>query len=150
MKILQNWWQSLPYTVIFRNKFNTIFHYPKLNSILIYNSFRNKSVINLNFNTIVLIKLNCFTILKDSYVTYLQITSAESGRVSLLQLPPSPHVSPFSLYGCCLLQMQVWGGPLLFILGGACRPPAGRSACLPPLHRAVGASMLQHSNFNYI
>ena len=61
----------------------------------------------------------------DSYVTYLQITSAESGRVSLLQLPPSPHVSPFPLYGCCLLQMQV-GGTSAFILGGACRPPAGR------------------------
>ena len=76
----------------------------------------------------------------DSYVTYLQITSAESGRASLLQLPPSPHVSPFSLYGCCLLQMQVWGDPSFYI-GGACRPPAGRSVCLLPLHRAVGASM---------
>ena len=66
----------------------------------------------------------------DSYVTYLQITSAESGRALLLQLPPSPHVSLFSLYGCCLLQMQVWGGPggtSAFILGvGACRLLAGR------------------------
>ena len=85
----------------------------------------------------------------DSYVIYLQITSAESGRASLLQLPPSPHVSPFSLYGCCLLQMQVCGGPLL-LYGGSLPPPAGRSACLPPLHRAVGASMRMHSNFNYI
>ena len=76
----------------------------------------------------------------DSYVTYLQITSAESGRTSLLQLPPSHHVSHFSLYGCCLLQMQVWETSA-FILGRACRPPAGRSACLPPLHRAVEASM---------
>ena len=75
----------------------------------------------------------------DSYVTYLQITSAESDRTSLLQLPPSPHVSPFSLYGYCLLQMQV--GASAFILGGACRPPAGRSAYLLPLHRVVGASM---------
>ena len=75
----------------------------------------------------------------DSYVTYLQIISAESGRTSLLQLPPSHHVSPFSLCRCCLLQMQVRG--LSFYIGGACRPPAGRSACLPPLHRAVGASM---------
>ena len=126
MKILQNWRQPLPYAAIFRNKFNTIFHYPKLNSILIY-------------NTIVLIKLNCFTILMDSYVTYLQITSAESGMTSLLQLPPSHHVSPFSLYGCCLLQMQVGGSA--FILGGACRPLAGRSACLPTLHRAVAVSL---------
>ena len=66
----------------------------------------------------------------DSYVTYLQITSAESGRTSLLQLPPSHHVSNFSIYRCCLLQMQVWGTSA-FILRGACRPPAGRSACLP-------------------
>ena len=62
-------------------------------------------------------------------------------RASLLQLPPSPHVSPFSLYGCCLLQMQVWGGPQLLYWGGARRHPAGRSACLLPLHRAVGTSM---------
>ena len=26
-----------------------------------------------------------------------------------------------------------WGG------GGACRPPAGRAGCLPPLHRAAGS-----------
>ena len=65
----------------------------------------------------------------DSHVTYLQITSAESGRVSLLQLPPSPHVSPFSLRGCCLLQMQVWGD-LGFYIGGSLPPPAGRSACM--------------------
>ena len=64
----------------------------------------------------------------------------KSGRASLLQLPPSPHVSPFSLYGCCLLQMQV-GGPQFLYWGGACRSPAGRSACLPPLHRTVGVSM---------
>ena len=63
----------------------------------------------------------------DSYVTYLQITSAESGRASLLQLPPSPHVSPFSLYGCCLLQMQVWGGTSAFILGEPAAPlPGGK------------------------
>jgi len=34
------------------------------------------------------------------------------------------------------------GGPLLLYLGGEpAAPPAGRSACLPPLHRVVGASM---------
>ena len=33
----------------------------------------------------------------------------KSGRASLLQLPPSSHISPFSLYRCCLLQMQVGG-----------------------------------------
>ena len=64
----------------------------------------------------------------DSYVTYLQITSAESARASLLQLPPSPHVSPFSLYGCCLLQMQVGG--LSFYIGGSLPPPC-RAVGLP-------------------
>ena len=59
----------------------------------------------------------------DSYVTYLQITSAESGRTSLLQLPPLPHVSPFSLYGCCLLQMQVWGGGPRLLYWGSLPPP---------------------------
>ena len=71
----------------------------------------------------------------DSYVTYLQIASAESGRASLLQLPPSPHVSPFSLYGCCLLQMQVWGTSD-FILGEPAAPlPGGRPACRPSTRR---------------
>ena len=60
----------------------------------------------------------------DSYVTYLQITSAESSNVSLLQLPPSPYVSPFSLYGCCLLQMQV-GGPRLLYRGEPAAPLPG-------------------------
>ena len=36
-----------------------------------------------------------FTILMDSYVTYLQITSAQSGRTSLLQLPPAPQIGPY-------------------------------------------------------
>ena len=65
----------------------------------------------------------------DSYVTYLQITSAVSGRTSLLQLPPS-RVSPFSLYGCCLLQMQVWGD-LSFYIGGGSLPPPCRAVGLP-------------------
>ena len=45
----------------------------------------------------------------------------------------TPSLTPrlsFSLYECCLLQMQVWGEPggtSAFILGvGACRPPIGR------------------------
>ena len=74
----------------------------------------------------------------DSYVTYLQITSAESGRASLLQLPPSPHVSPFSLYECCLLQMQVWED-LSFYIGGSLPPPCravGLPAAPPPGGRA--------------
>ena len=71
----------------------------------------------------------------DSYATYLQITSAESGRTSLLQLPPSHHVSPFSLYGCCLLQMQV-GGPQLLYWGEPAAPlPGGRPACHPSTGR---------------
>ena len=50
----------------------------------------------------------------------------KSGRAPLLQLPPSPHVSPFSLYECCWLQMQV-GDLGFYILGGACPPlPGGR------------------------
>ena len=48
----------------------------------------------------------------DSYVTYLQITSAESDRTSLLQLPPSHHVSPFSLWMLFAANAGV-GGPLL-------------------------------------
>ena len=50
-----------------------------------------------------------------------------SGRASLLQLPPSPHVSHFSLYGCCLLQMQVWGDLSFYIGGEPAAPlPGGR------------------------
>ena len=37
------------------------------------------------------------------------VATHESDRASLLQLSSSPHVSPFSLYGCCLLQIQLWG-----------------------------------------
>ena len=81
----------------------------------------------------------------DSYVTYLQITSAESGRVSLLQLPPLPRVSPFSLYGCCLLQMQVWGD-LSFYIGGSLPPPyraVGLPAAPPPGGRGLHAIALK-------
>ena len=61
----------------------------------------------------------------DSYVTYLQITSAESGRISLLQLPSSPHVSSFSSMDvvCCKCRC----GDLGFYIGvGSLPPPAGR------------------------
>ena len=78
----------------------------------------------------------------DSYVTYLQITSAESGSTSLLQLPPSHHVSPFSLYGCCLLQIHVWRGTTAFILGGSLPPPCravGLAAAPPPGGRGLHA-----------
>ena len=75
----------------------------------------------------------------DSYVTYLQITSAESGRASLLQLPPSPHVSPFSLYGCCLLQMQVWGD-LGFYIGGSLPP----CQAVGPLPDGRGLHAIKH------
>ena len=68
----------------------------------------------------------------DSYVTYLQITNAESSKVSLLQLPPSPHVSPFSPLWMLFAANTGVGGPggtSAFILGvGACCPlPGGRS-----------------------
>ena len=82
----------------------------------------------------------------DSYVTYLQITSAESGRASLLQLPPSPHVSPFSLYGCCLLQMQVWGGGPRLLYWGSLPPPCrvvGLPAAPPPGGRGLHAIALK-------
>ena len=63
-------------------------------------------------------------------IGYLRFGS-KIGRASLLQLPPSPHVSLFSLYRCCLLQMQVGvGGPRLLYWGS-----------LPPPCRAVGAFM---------
>ena len=81
----------------------------------------------------------------DSYVTYLQITSAESGKASLLQLPLSPHVSHISLYGCCLLQMQVWGD-LSFYTGGSLPPPCqavGLPAAPPPGGRGLHAIELK-------
>ena len=55
---------------------------------------------------------------------------------SLLQLPSSHHVSHFSLYGCCLLQMQVWGD-LSFYIGEelAATMPGGRPACCPSTGR---------------
>ena len=84
--------------------------------------------------------------LMDSYVTYLQITSAESGRTSLLQLPPSHHVSLFSLYGCCLLQMQVWGDLSFYIGGGSLTPPCravGLPAAPPPGGRSLHAIELK-------
>ena len=76
----------------------------------------------------------------DSCVTYLQITSAESGRALLLQLPPSLHIFHFSLYGCCLLQMQVWD--LSFYIGGSLPPPCravGLPAAPPPGGRGLHA-----------
>ena len=74
-----------------------------------------------------------------SYVTYLHITSAESGSASLLQLPPSPHVSPFSFYGCCLLQIQVWGD-LSFYIDGSLPPPC-RAVGLPAAPPLRGRSL---------
>ena len=60
----------------------------------------------------------------DSYVTYLQITNAEFDRVSLLQLPPSPHVSPFfPLWMLFVANADGWGGSLG---GEPAAPPAGR------------------------
>ena len=46
----------------------------------------------------------------------------------------SLHASPFSLYGCCLLYMQVWGD-LSFYIGGEPADPAGRSAWRPSTER---------------
>ena len=63
----------------------------------------------------------------DSYITYLQITSAESGRASLLQLSPSPYVYPFFPLWT-LFAANAGGGDLCFYIGGS----------LPPHHRAVG------------
>ena len=66
----------------------------------------------------------------DSHVTYLQITSAESGRVSLLQLPPSPpRLSFFPLWMLFAANAGVGGGgPRLLYWGWepAAPPPAGR------------------------
>ena len=53
----------------------------------------------------------------DSYVTYLQITSAESGKASLLQLPLSPHVSPFFPLWMLFAANAGVGGASAFILG---------------------------------
>ena len=81
----------------------------------------------------------------DSYVTYLQITSAEFGRTSLLQLPLSHHISHFSLYVCCLLQMQVCGD-LSFYIGRSLPPPCravGLTAAPPPGGRGLHAIELK-------
>ena len=73
----------------------------------------------------------------DSYVTYLQITSAESGRTSLLQLPPSltPRLSFFLLW--MLFATNAGGrGTSAFILGEPAAPlPGGRPACRPSTGR---------------
>jgi len=54
------------------------------------------------------------------------ISSTEEWK-HYMQLPPSPHVSPFSLYECCLLQIQVWRGPQLLYWGEpTALPPGGR------------------------
>ena len=63
----------------------------------------------------------------DLYVTYLQITSAESGRVSLLQLPPSPHVSSFfPLWMLFAANAGVGGARLLYWGEPAAPLPGGR------------------------
>ena len=62
----------------------------------------------------------------DSYVTYLQITSAESARLRCCNSLPHPTSLLFSSMDvvCCKCRC---GGTSAFILGvGACRPPAGR------------------------
>ena len=52
----------------------------------------------------------------------------------------TPRLSFFPLWMLFAANAGVRGASA-FILGGACRPPAGRSACLPPHHPAVGVSM---------
>ena len=51
----------------------------------------------------------------------------------------TPRLSFFPLW--MLFAANAVGDLSVLYWGGACRPPAGRSACLPPLHRTVGASM---------
>ena len=55
----------------------------------------------------------------------------------------TPPLSPSPLSGSRGQEMRVRGKGLSFyIWGGACRPPAGRAGCLPPLHPAAGACRL--------
>ena len=49
----------------------------------------------------------------------------------------TPRLSFFPLW----MLFAANAGGLSFYIGGSLPPPAGQSACLPPLHRAVGASM---------
>ena len=35
--------------------------------------------------------------------------------------------------------LDTWFVATFILGGGACRPPAGRAGCLPPLHRTAGA-----------
>jgi hypothetical protein len=70
-------------------------------------------------------------------ISYLRFGSKIRQGFAVATLSLTPRLSFFPLW---MLFAANAGGRSAFILGGACRPPAGRSACLPPLHRAVGAS----------
>ena len=73
-------------------------------------------------------------------IDYLRFGSKIRQGFAVATLSLTPRLSFSPLWMLFAANASV-GGPQLLYLGGACRPPTGRSACLPPLHRAVGASM---------
>ena len=83
----------------------------------------------------------------DSYVTlWIYYSRSQvrnpAGLRCCNSLPhPTSLLFPSMDVVCC--KCKCGEGTSAFILGGggACRPPAGWSACLPPLHQAVGASI---------
>ena len=72
-------------------------------------------------------------------IGYLRFGSKIRQGFAVATLSLTPRLSFFPLW--MLFAANVVGGFCFYIGGGACRPPARRSACLPPLHWAVGASM---------
>ena len=73
-------------------------------------------------------------------IGYLRFRSKIRQGFAAATLSLTPRLSFFPLWMLFAANAGV-GGPLLLYWGGACRPPAGRLACLPPIHRAVGAFM---------
>ena len=77
----------------------------------------------------------------DSYVTYLQNHKCGIRQgFAIATLSLTPRLSFFPLWMLFAANAGVWGD-LSFYIGGSLPPPAGQLACLPPHHRAVGASM---------
>ena len=72
-------------------------------------------------------------------ISYLRFGSKIRQGFAVATPSLTPRLSFFPLW--MLFAANIGVGDLCFYIGGGCRPLAGQSACLPPLHRAVGASM---------
>ena len=69
-------------------------------------------------------------------IGYLWFGSKIQQGFAVAALSLTPRLSFFPLWMLFAANADVGG--LSYYIGGACRPPAGRSACLPPPCRAVG------------